>query len=237
MGELRSKRVLVIDDELLMCRLIETIFTANGAKVETALSGTDGMEKLAFFQPDLVLLDVMMPGENGIEICRQIRDVSGVPIILLTALTLGEYVVQGLDAGADDYVTKPFDKEVLLARSRAVLRRTDPDDEEDENIAYNDGFLVVNLNARKVTAGKQPVKLSATEFKLLSYLLGHADETSTFEDILENVWGEPYRYSAEYVHVYVWRLRQKLEPDPKEPRYLVSEHGVGYKFKLMDRSP
>ena len=235
MQELKNISVLIIDDELQMCRLLETIFTSQGAIVETALSGSEGLEKFPLFQPDLVLLDILMPGEDGIEICRQFREESTVPLILLTALSGGDHIVRGLNAGADDYIIKPFEREVLLARCRAVLRRVYSLTEEDAQLAYDDGFLLIDISARKVTAAEQPVKLSATEFKLLAYLLRHAGETCTFKDVLENVWGEPYRFSAEYVHVYIWHLRQKLEPDPKQPRYLISDHGIGYRFELNNR--
>ena len=235
MRELQNVSVLIIDDEMQMCRLLETIFTSQGARVETALSGSEGLEKFPLFNPDLVLLDILMPGEDGIEICRQFRAESTVPLILLTALSGGDHIVRGLDAGADDYIIKPFEREVLLARCRAVLRRMYSLIEDDGHLAYDDGFLLIDISARKVTAAEEQVKLSATEFKLLAYLLRHAGETCTFEGILENVWGEPYRFSAEYVHVYIWHLRQKLEADSKQPRYLISEHGVGYRFELINR--
>jgi DNA-binding response OmpR family regulator len=235
MRELQNVSVLIIDDELQMCRLLERIFTSQGAIVESALSGAEGLKKFPLFQPDLVLLDILMPGEDGIEICRQFRTESTVPLILLTALSGGDHIVRGLDAGADDYIIKPFDRDVLLARCRAVLRRMYSLIEEDGQLAYDDGYLLIEISARKVTVAEQLVKLSATEFKLLAHVLRNAGETCTFEAILENVWGEPYRFSAEYVHVYIWHLRQKLEPDPKQPRYLISEHGVGYRFESKDR--
>jgi DNA-binding response OmpR family regulator len=235
MRELQNISVLVIDDELQMCLLLDSIFSSQGALVETAQSGLEGLEKFLLGQPDLVMLDILMPGEDGIEVCREIRDVSTVPIILLTALSGGDHIVRGLDAGADDYIIKPFERDVLLARCRAVLRRVYSLTEEDGQLAYGDGFLFIDISARKVTSAEQPVKLSATEFKLLAYLLRFAGETCAFEDILENVWGEPYRFSAEYVHVYIWHLRQKLEPDPKQPLYLISEHGVGYRFESINR--
>ncbi|HUS94924.1 MAG TPA: response regulator transcription factor [Patescibacteria group bacterium] len=234
MMELQNLSILVIDDEMQMCRLLESIFKAEGARVETARSGSLGLVKLPLCQPDLILLDILMPGEDGIEICRQIRDASTVPVILLTALSGGNHIVRGLDAGADDYIVKPFERAVLLARCRAVLRRGSSLIEEDAKLAYNDGYLLIEISARKVMVANQAVNLSATEFKLLAYLLRHAGKTCTFEDILEIVWGEPYRFSAQYVHVYIWHLRRKLEPDPKQPRYLISEHGVGYRFELLN---
>ncbi len=234
MMELQNLSILVIDDEMQMCRLLESIFKAEGARVETARSGSLGLVKMPLFQPDLVMLDILMPGEDGIAICRQIREASTVPVILLTALSGGNHIVRGLDAGADDYIVKPFERAVLLARCRAVLRRGFSLVEEDAKLAYDDGYLLIEISTRKVMVTNQAVNLSATEFKLLAYLLRHAGRTCTFEDILDDVWGEPYRFSAQYVHVYIWHLRRKLEPDPKQPRYLISEHGVGYRFELLN---
>lgn len=231
MSELHEKRILVVDDEPLMVQLISSIFSTQGSIVKSALSGVEALKVYPKFDPDLILLDVLMPDEDGLEICRKLRADSVVPIILLTALGRGEDIVRGLDAGADDYVTKPFDREVLLARARAVLRRSLFDSATIEQTIFDDGYLIIDLNSRQVAVKEEPVKLSATEYNLLAFLYKNAERVCSFSEILANVWGEQYRYSAEYVHVYIWHLRQKLEPDPKQPIYLISEHSIGYLFR------
>jgi DNA-binding response OmpR family regulator len=149
---------------------------------------------------------------------------------MLTARSGGEDEVRGLDVGADDYVTKPFDRDVLVARSKAVLRRIEAKVVDGEPSNYDDGYLAVDLLAHRVRINGNPIRLSATEYNLLAHLLRNAGRVCTFSNILESVWGEQYRYSDEYVHVYIWHLRRKLEPNPKKPVYLISEHSVGYRF-------
>lgn len=232
--EFRDKKILVIDDEALMCQLIKSIFQAEGASVIVARSGVEGLKKFTENDPDLVLLDVVMPGEDGFMVCKRIREKSSVPVIFLTAMNRGEEVVNGLDSGADDYVTKPFEREVLLARTRAVMRRPQSFAEGNDPRIYDNGYLRIDLSSRSVSVDGKPVKLSATEYKLLVHLLRNADQTCTFSDILENVWGEAYSYSSEYVHVYIWHLRQKLESNPKQPNFLVTEHGVGYRLNMIN---
>jgi DNA-binding response OmpR family regulator len=188
------------------------------------------MEQFRRQAPQLVILDIMLPGEDGRDLCQQIRSVSDVPIIMLTALSQGEEIVRGLDVGADDYVTKPFDLKVLLARARAVIRRAETQARRLDDLVFDDGYLMVDLRSRQIMVEDQPVRLSATEYDLLRYLIRSAGRVCTFSGILENVWGKEYRFSDEYVHVYIWHLRRKLERDPKNPTYLISEHSVGYRF-------
>lgn len=226
-----GKKILVIDDEPLMCRLIRSIFVQEGAEVETALDGSEGLQKFSETQPDLVLLDIMLPGIDGWEVCRQIRKQSDVPIVMLSALNRQEDIVRGLDSGADDYVTKPFSHDVLLARAESAIRRTELQSAMQSQDVYDDGYLQVDLDRQSVIAGGKSVQLNSTEFELLSFMLQNAGRVCTFAQILENVWGEDYRSSAEYVHVYIWQLRQKLEKDPKRPTYLVTEHSIGYRFE------
>jgi two-component system KDP operon response regulator KdpE len=226
-----GKKILVIDDEPLMCRLIRSIFVQEGAEVETALDGNEGLQKFSEKQPDLVLLDIMLPGIDGWEVCRQIRRQSDVPIVMLSALNRQEDIVRGLDSGADDYVTKPFSHDVLLARAESAIRRTELQSAMQSQAVYDDGYLQVDLDRQSVIAGGKSVHLNSTEFELLTFMLQNAGRVCTFAQILENVWGEDYRSSAEYVHVYIWQLRQKLEKDPKRPTYLVTEHSIGYRFE------
>jgi DNA-binding response OmpR family regulator len=213
-----------------MCQLVTTIFEQEGWRVISAGTAEEGMEQFRFQSPDLVILDIMLPGKDGCEACQHIREASDVPIIMLTALSLGEEIVRGLDVGADDYITKPFDRQVLLARARAVLRRAETQSRRLDNLVFDDGFLLVDLPSRKISVDGKPVRLSATEYDLLRYLMRNSGRVCSFTEILENVWGKEYRFSDEYVHVYIWHLRRKLERDPKNPAYLKSEHSVGYRF-------
>lgn len=222
--------MLVIDDEAQMRELVTAIFRKEGAQVVSAGTAQEGMEQFRLQEPDLVILDIMLPGEDGRNVCRAIREVSDVPVILLTALSQGDEIVRGLDVGADDYVTKPFDTQVLLARSRAVLRRAESQSRRIDNQVFDDGYLLVDLSSRQISVDGDAVRLSATEYDLLRFLMRNTGRVCTFAEILENVWGREYRYSDEYVHVYIWHLRRKLEPDPKNPKYLISEHSVGYRF-------
>jgi two-component system KDP operon response regulator KdpE len=227
---LNGKTILVIDDEPQMCRLVSTIFQQEGARVISAVTAEDGLEQFRSQAPHLVILDIMLPGEDGRDVCRAIRESSDVPVILLTALSQGNEIVRGLDVGADDYVTKPFDRQVLLARSRAVMRRAEAQSRRLDSLIFDDGYLMVDFGNRQITVAGESVRLSATEYDLLRYLMRNPGRVCTFAEILENVWGKEYRYSDEYVHVYIWHLRRKLERDPKNPVYLISEHSVGYRF-------
>lgn len=213
-----------------MCRLVTTIFQQEGARVISAGTAQEGMEHFHAQAPHLVILDIMLPGKDGRDVCQQIREVSDVPIIMLTALSQGDEIVRGLDVGADDYVTKPFDRQVLLARARAVMRRAETQSRRLDNLVFDDGYLMVDLRSRQITVAGDQVRLSATEYDLLRYLMRNPGRVCSFAEILENVWGKEYRFSDEYVHVYIWHLRRKLERDPKNPTYLISEHSVGYRF-------
>lgn len=227
---MNGKTILVIDDEPQMCRLITTIFQNEGARVVSAGTAQEGLEQFESQAPHLVILDIMLPGDDGRDVCQTIRESSDVPVILLTALSQGDEIVRGLDVGADDYVTKPFDRQVLLARARAVMRRAEAQSRKLDNLIFDDGYLMVDLSNRQITTEDEPVRLSATEYDLLRYLMRNPGRVCSFAEILENVWGKEYRYSDEYVHVYIWHLRRKLERDPKNPVYLISEHSVGYRF-------
>lgn len=228
---MEQKKVLVVDDEPMMCRLIGSIFGDVGAFVASANSGEEGLLKFHELQPDLVILDILMPSPDGWEVCRQIRQFSDVPIIMLTVLNRSEEIVRALDAGADDYMVKPFDRKVLLARSRAIMRRSEIINPLNFNPSYDDGYLAIDVNGEQVTIQGMPIKLTSTEFDVLAHLYNHADTVCTFSDILKTIWGDQFKYRAEYVHVYIWRLRQKLERNPRSPFYFVSEHSLGYRFK------
>jgi DNA-binding response OmpR family regulator len=232
-SDLGGKTILVIDDDRNLLRLVEHTFSPTGALLYTAESGEEGLRRFYARQPDLVILDVMMPDMDGWQVCSRIREVSDVPIVFLTALGKELEVVRGLDCGAVDYVTKPFSPDILVARVRAALRRTDLASGQPKLPSYRDDYLTIDLEARRVLVRGKLVKLTATEYQLLAYLVQNSGRVLGFQQILEKVWGCEYQDSINYVHVYMSHLRNKLEEDPKNPCYLLTEHGVGYRFQRL----
>lgn len=229
---MNGKKVLLIDDDIDSLRLNRSIFNSAGAQVFTAQDGLDGMSKLFIHKPDLIILDVMMPGKSGFDVCQKIRDVSDTPVIMLTALNQEMDILKGLEVGADDFLSKPFSVDILLARATAVLRRSEQNNGKNKtNIIYEDDHLIIDVEKHQTTLNEKRVKLTPTEFRLLVYLAENAGVVLPFERILNNVWGNEYQGSDDYVHVYVSHLRSKMEPDPKNPRYITSVHGVGYLFE------
>lgn len=200
--------------------------------VVTARDGQEAMRLVYSERPDLIILDIMMPRLDGWQVCRRVREMSDVPIIILTAKTEKKDIIKGLDLGADDYLVKPFDAEELLARVRAALRRarTEAGVPEGEG-TYGDDYLSIDLNARRVAVSGELIRLTPTEYKLLALLVRNRGCVLEFRHILESVWGMEYVDEIDYVRTYVWHLRHKLEPDPKNPRYLVSELNIGYRFE------
>jgi DNA-binding response OmpR family regulator len=229
---MENNKVLVVDDDPALLPLIEHTFAREGYQVHTASDGKEALRVFFAHRPDLVVLDIMMPRMDGWETCRRIREVSDVPIIMLTARGQDEDIVRGLEYGADDYLTKPFSIKVLLAHARAVLRRAGlPPTEAEEPTTYADDYLTVDLKERRITVQGEIVKLTPTEYRLLAYLVQNAGHVLTFSQLLENVWGWEYQDDVHYVRVYVWHLRQKLEKDPKNPQYIQTELGMGYRFE------
>jgi two-component system KDP operon response regulator KdpE len=228
---LKDKKILVIDDDREMLRLLTRTFLKTEAQMLTAASGQEGLRLFFDQRPDLVILDIMMPEMDGWQVCRRIRQISEVPIVFLTALEADQDVVRGLKCGAIDYITKPFSPKVLVARAQAALRRVESPWQPEKLPGYGDDYLTIDLGARRVRVRGKPVKLTANEFQLLAYLVKNADRVLSPEQILENVWGPEYQDCDNYVHVYVCHLRNKLEEDPKHPRYLLTDHGVGYRFR------
>jgi len=231
---MQNKKILVIDDDVNLGQAIRLTFSRTGAEVFTAVDGRDGLRQFYEHRPDLVILDVRMPDIDGWETCRQIRLLSNVPIIMLTTLDKDEDVLRGFDYGADDFVTKPFSRDVLLARVRAVLRRVELLNEADDHAIYNDDYLNIDLRKRRVIVDGEQAQLTATEFRLLSYLLQNAGQILTYQNILDKVWGWEYQDSIDYVHVYISHLRRKLEADPRNPRYVLTERGIGYRFERQE---
>jgi two-component system KDP operon response regulator KdpE len=228
---MRDKKVLVIDDDPVVIGLVKATFAQVGAHVCAALNGQDGLRLFRLCQPDLVILDIIMPAMDGWETLAYLRHFSNVPVILLTALDREGDIIRGLDGGAVDYVTKPFRPEELLARAQAATRQTQPEITPQQRSIYDDGHLQVCLEERRVSIEGEPIQLTPTEYRLLIYLIENADRVCPHDQILEHVWGWEYRDSPNYIHVYIRYLRQKLERDPSQPVYLVTQRKVGYRFR------
>ena len=226
-----DQKVLLIDDDADLLHLAGLIFKKAGAQIFTARDGLEGISKLFTCNPDLIILDVMMPGTNGFEVCQRIRQVSNAPIIMLTALNQEQEMLRGLEAGADDFLTKPFNAEVLLARAKTVLRRSANGNAQNTNFQFNNGHLSIDIERHHVLVDEKRVKLTPVEFRLMVYLARNAGKVLTFNHILSNVWGDQYMGSIDYVHVYVSHLRNKIEENAKDPRYILTVHGVGYMFE------
>lgn len=224
--------ILIIDDDRGLVKMVSSLLTANHFTVIPAYDGQEGLDKLVRHRPDLVILDITMPLMDGWAVCQRAREITNVPILMLTAQSTPEEIVKGLEMGADDFILKPCVLSVLLARVRANLRRAASEPTVfDRDVAYSDEYLTISLNDRRVTTRGQPVKLTPTEFNLLMHLVQNAPRTISYRDLLEEVWGFEYIDDIDYLRVYIWHLRRKLEPDPKDPRYIVNELGVGYRFE------
>ncbi len=225
-----KERILVVDDEPKYIRLAQVNLEGRGYEVLTAQDGLSALESAATEEPDLILLDIRMPGLTGFEVCRRIREFSSVPIIFLTALADGADKVDGLDCGADDYVTKPFHVPELLARVRAVLRRAEQFDQGGESPVLQGNNLRVDLVSQRVFVGTQEVDLRPLEYHLLSELARYPGRILLLDFLLEKVWGSEYVGEHQLVHKAIHYLRQKIEPDPKHPRYILTKPGLGYYF-------
>ena len=221
-------KVLVVDDEPRVIRLVSEVLKAMGYQVIAAASGEPALEMVAMEQPDLVLLDVRLPGGmDGYEICRRIREFSDVAVIMLTAKALESDIECGFDAGADDYLTKPFSSKELVARVKAVLRRTQRP-EERVTTTFKCGELEINFARRSVKMRGDKVALTRTEYALLRQLALNADKVMLHEDLLTEVWGTEYRDDVDYLRAYVHYLRDKLEADTSDPKYILTSPGIGY---------
>jgi len=226
-----KERILIVDDELSILKFVRSNLQDKGYAV---ISATDGEEALHLIErelPDLIILDVMMPRMDGFEVCRRLRQWSQTPIIMLSARGDEKDKVKCLDLGADDYIVKPFGAKELMARVSAVLRRTRKAGIFPTKSSITSGDLVINLAKRQVTRAGMEVKLTPTEYALLQELAVNAGKVLTHSHLLNKVWGPEYREEREYLHVFVRRLRAKLEPDPNHPRYILTVSGVGYQFK------
>jgi two-component system KDP operon response regulator KdpE len=209
---------------------MRVILTSENYEVVEARSGEAALERFREFLPDLVLLDLNMPGMSGLEACRLIRDTSDVPIIVLTVRHEEEEKVEALDAGADDYVTKPFGKKELLARIRAAFRRA-PTSAATGPRTFTAGDLEIDFEARKIRSGKKAVRLTPKEFDLLRYLVAHAGKPVSHRELLQAVWGPDYGDQTDYLRVFITHLRKKIEPNPAKPVYILTEPWIGYRFE------
>ena len=225
--------ILLIDDEPQILRALKTILSAGHFRVISAVTGEQGIALAASQLPDVIILDLSLPDMDGIQVCEQIREWSTIPIIVLSVRDGERDKVAALDKGADDYLTKPFNIEELMARIRVALRHSSQSIGNKETV-IKAGSLSIDLARHLATLNGEEVKLTATEFKLLSYLAAHADRVLTHQAILSHVWGFEESDHIEYLRVYIGQLRRKIEHDPDNPQVLVTDPGIGYRFKTVD---
>jgi len=233
---IRDRRILVVDDEERMVRFIRLNLEHDGFQVVEAYRGIQAIDRLRSTLPDLILLDVMLPDLDGFEVLRIIRENSSVPVIMLTAKGEEEDRIKGLELGADDYITKPFSPRELVSRVRAVLRRTEAAVGTSHDVIDVDDHLKIDFDRREVWLDGNLVQLRPTEYRLLYHLVQNAGWVLTHDQILAKVWGYEYRDEPHYVRLYINYLRKKIEKDPANPKYILTERGTGYRFVDYTRS-
>jgi two-component system KDP operon response regulator KdpE len=225
---MNAATILVVDDEPQIRRVMLTTLASQGYSVIEVRSGEEALEQVRDTRPDLILLDVNLPGISGLETCREIRAISDSPIIMLTVRNTERDKVQALDAGADDYVVKPFGVEELMARIRAALRRAAPGD---ATPPFDSDDLKIDFEKRTVMVQERPVRLTPKEFELLRQLVSNSGKAQAHRRLLQAVWGPDYGEETEYLRVFINQLRRKIEPDPRHPRYIHTEPWIGYRFE------
>jgi DNA-binding response OmpR family regulator len=225
---MKTSRILIVDDDPAIRKFIRANLTARGYEVLLAFDGEEGLRVLETEMPDLILLDIMMPKVDGLEVCRRVREWSKIPIIMLSARAGEMDKVKCLDCGADDYLTKPFSLKELLSRIKAVLRRTGNGEQKTTVYRYQIGDLVIDLNQNRVSLNQKDVSLTATEFKIMSYLAVNAGRILTYDQILTKVWGEEYAGDNHLLQVSMARIRKKLSDDGKKSQYFENRIGIGY---------
>jgi DNA-binding response OmpR family regulator len=227
-----GKKILIVDDEPVQLRLVDKILSANGYLVIKAGSGREAVRHIIQQQPELVLLDVSMPEVDGWQTCRFIRELSDAPVIMMTGRYYSEDdIVRGLEAGADEYLAKPVGSRELLARVKAALRRSEKSGAGGKKkVFFSNDYLTVNVAEHKVFVNGERLKLTPREFRLLALLVENANRVLSHQQVLENVWGWEYINDVDYVRIYISHLRQKIERDPSQPQYILTEPGVGYYF-------
>jgi two-component system KDP operon response regulator KdpE len=231
LNRLAGRQILIVDDEQQMRHLVETVLGKEGATVLAAADGAEGLRMVYQHRPDLVLLDVLMPQLDGWGVLRQIRQLSDMPVIMLTVLDGPQNEVRALREGATDYITKPFDADCLVARVENALKERPALLQIDE---YYDGYLCFDWQRRRTIVGGQKIHLTRKEGLLLHTLIKHRDRLCTYEMPLRAVWGSESQSTIDNVHVFIWQLRQKIEPNPQNPVYILNEHGAGYLFASHD---
>lgn len=229
-SQFKNRKILVVDDEERMVRFIRLNLEHDGFQVLEAYRGAQAIDRLRTGMPDLVLLDVMMPDIDGFEVLRMIREISSIPVIMLTAKGEEDDRVHGLELGADDYITKPFSPRELVSRVKAVLRRTEASTGTVHGLLEVDERLKIDFDRHEVWVDGKLVNLRPTEYRLLYYLVQNAGWVVSHDQILTNVWGYEYRDQPHYVRLYINYLRKKLEKDPANPKYILTERSTGYRF-------
>ena len=228
-----KQRILIVDDERQITRVLSRGLAAKGYEIHVAADGEAALQTFSDWHPDLVITDLSMPNMNGLELCRRLRAFSEVPIIVLSVKGEERSKVDALDAGADDYVTKPFGIDELLARIRATLRRTPASQDTAKNV-LEEGDFRIQFAERKLTIRDKEVHLTPKEYDLLVYLLRHPGKVLTHRVLLGAVWGGDYTEQNEYLRVFIGQLRKKIEPDPANPKYILTEPWIGYRFQPGD---
>jgi len=230
-----AKKILVVDDEPRMVQFISMNLKLEGFDVISAENGYQALEKVTRELPDLIVLDIMMPDMDGYETLKKVRAFSTVPVIFLSVKNEAADRIKGLDLGADDYVTKPFEPAELVSRIKAVLRRVEPDSAGNNHEIIVDDALRIDFNRRRVYVRGKEERLRPTEYRLLYQLVTNPGKLLTHETLLSRVWGPEYQDEDQYVRLYITYLRQKIEKDPKNPEYILSERGIGYRFKEYEK--
>lgn len=222
-----QQKILVIDDEAGLRELVRISLEHDGYTVLQAGDALEGLEMVQTQHPDMVILDIMMPDMDGLEACRRLREFSSIPVLMLTARVQSKDVVTGLDSGADDYMLKPFNMEELSARVRALLRRIPS---PNQPVTAGNGEITIDKQKREVLVRGEPVDLTPTEYDLLLLLSENAGTVMSHDALLQSVWGQEYTKDNDYLKVYIWHLRRKVERDPRDPKLLLTEWGVGYRM-------
>ncbi len=229
-----STKVLVIEDDEAIASLIQMKLERRDYTVHIAPNGVEGLRHVYSWRPDLVILDIMMPDMDGWTVCERLREMSNVPIIFVTAVGKEQDIVRGLELGADDYLVKPFSPSELIARIEAILRRQHASADLEIDPIYQNGPLYVNLETREIKLDGDPIDLTPIEYKLLITLLRNEGKALTHSFMLKQVWGPAYENERHYLKLYIWYLRQKIEADSSNPRFIQTERGVGYRLVRLD---
>lgn len=230
-----GQKILFIDNNAAFLQMADIVFREAGAHVITALDGMEGIGKALTHQPNLIILGPTIPGKDGLSVYKMLRQYMNTPVIILSAQDRDQLMLQGEEASVDDFLLKPINPETLLSRAKIAMRRRDLRAASRAGVTYDDGYLKIDVLKHFISINNKRVKLTPVEFRLLVYLVNNADQILSFKDILANVWGDKQDGNNRYVHVYISHLRNKIEENPKKPRYILSIRGVGYIFEKQAR--